>query len=46
MWWIGIVLIEGVGFLLVWRLLLTAAPKSEKELCYPPVDIRHVTTHH
>jgi hypothetical protein len=34
MWWIGIVLIEAVGFLLVWRLLLTAAPKSEKELCY------------
>jgi hypothetical protein len=30
MWWIGIVLIEAVGFLL----LLTAAPKSEKELCY------------
>jgi hypothetical protein len=34
MWWIGIVLIEAVGFLLVWRLLLTAAPKSEKERCY------------
>ena len=35
MWWIGIVLLtEAVGFLLVWRLLRTAAPKSEKERCY------------
>jgi len=35
MWWIGIVLlIEAVGFLLGWGLLLTAAPKSERELYY------------
>ena len=35
MWWIWIVLlIEAVGFLLVAGLLLTAAPKSEKELRY------------
>ena len=35
MWGIGIaLLIEAVGFLLVWRLLRTAAPKSEKERCY------------
>jgi hypothetical protein len=35
MWWIWIaLLIEAVGFLLVAGLLLTAAPKSEKELCY------------
>ena len=34
-WWIWIaLLIEAVGFLLVAGLLLTAAPKSEKELCY------------
>ena len=35
MWWIWIVLlIEAVGFLLVAGLLLTAAPKSKKELRY------------
>jgi hypothetical protein len=35
MWWIRIaLLIEAVGLLLVAGLLLTAAPKSEKELCY------------
>jgi len=35
MWWIWIaLLIEAVGLLLVWRLLLTAAPRSEKERCY------------
>jgi hypothetical protein len=35
MWWIWIVLlIEAVGCLLVWRLLLAAAPRSEKERCY------------
>jgi hypothetical protein len=35
MWWIWIVsLIEAVGFLLVWGLLLAAAPRSEKELCH------------
>ena len=35
MWWIGIaLLIQAVGFLLGWGLLLTAAPKSEKELRY------------
>jgi hypothetical protein len=35
MWWIGIaLLIEAVGLLLGWGLLLTAAPKSEKELYY------------
>jgi hypothetical protein len=27
-------LIEAVGFLLVWGLLLAAAPRSEKELCH------------
>jgi len=35
MWWIWIaLLIEAVGLLLVWGLLLTAAPRSEKERCY------------
>jgi hypothetical protein len=35
MWWIWIaLLIEAVGLLLVAGLLRTAAPKSEKELCY------------
>ena len=35
MWWIGTaLLIQAVGFLLGWGLLLTAAPKSERELCY------------
>jgi hypothetical protein len=34
-WWIWVaLLIEALGFLLVWRLLLTAAPRSEKERCY------------
>jgi hypothetical protein len=31
--WIAL-LIEAGGFLLVWRLLLAAAPRSEKERCY------------
>jgi len=35
MWWIWIaLLVEAVGLLLVWGLLLTAAPRSEKERCY------------
>jgi hypothetical protein len=35
MWWIWIaLLIEAVGLLLVWGLLLTAAPRSEKEQRY------------
>src|SRR3954470_16539760 len=35
MWWIWIaLLIEAMGFLLVWGLLLAAAPRSEKDRCY------------
>jgi hypothetical protein len=35
MWWIWIaLLIEAVGLLLVWLLVLMAAPKSEEELRY------------
>jgi hypothetical protein len=35
MWWIWIaLLIEAVGCLLVWRLLLAAAPRLEKEQRY------------
>jgi hypothetical protein len=35
MWWIWIALLaEAVGLLLVWGLLRTAAPRSEKERCY------------
>src|SRR3954462_3360082 len=35
MWWIWVAsLIEAVGLLLLWLLLLMAALRSEKELCY------------